>query len=90
VEPGPLILPLLILLSDGMQKVFCVPAKVRIVKIWDPEYNLAADLNVNNALALENTRLIKTYVQIDERVRPLIMIIKHWTKRRLLNDAGKD
>ena len=72
-----------------MEKVVCVQAKVRIVKVWDPEFKLSADLNVNNTLALENTRMIKLYVQLDERVRPLVMIIKHWTKQRLLNDAGK-
>lgn len=64
-------------------------AKVPIVKIWDPEFQVACDMNVNNTLALENTRMIKTYVLIDERVRPLAMIIKHWTKNRILNDAGK-
>jgi hypothetical protein len=72
-----------------MERVVCVPAKVPIVKIWDPEYKLAADLNVNNPAALENTRLIKVYVDIDERVRPLAMVIKFWTKQRILNDAGK-
>ena len=67
----------------------CIPqAKVRIVKVWDPVLKLACDMNVNNTLALENTRLIKTYVQIDERVRQLAMIIKYWTKQRILNDAG--
>jgi DNA polymerase sigma len=71
-----------------MEQVSCIPAKVPIVKIWDPEFKLAADLNVNNTLALENTRMIKTYIQIDDRVRPLAMIIKHWTKQRILNDAG--
>lgn len=75
--------------TDGMERVICVPhAKVPIVKFWDPELQLACDMNVNNTLALENTRMIKTYVEIDERVRPLAMIIKHWTKRRILNDAG--
>lgn len=73
-----------------MEKVVCVSnAKVPIVKIWDPELSLACDMNVNNPLALENTRMIKTYVEIDSRVRPLAMIIKHWTKQRILNDAGK-
>ena len=73
-----------------MQKVVCVPqAKVPIVKIWDPELELACDMNVNNTLALENTRMIRTYVQIDPRVRPLAMIIKHWTRKRILNDAGQ-
>lgn len=72
-----------------MERVVCVStAKVPIVKIWDPELHLACDMNVNNTLALENTRMIKTYVDIDERVRPLAMIIKHWTKMRILNDAG--
>jgi hypothetical protein len=76
-------------IADGMEKVICVStAKVPIVKIWDPELCLACDMNVNNTLALENTRMIKTYVQLDERVRPLAMIIKYWTKRRVVNDAG--
>lgn len=75
--------------TDGMERVVCIPqAKVRIVKVWDPELELACDMNVNNVAALENTRMIRTYIQIDERVRPLAMIIKHWTKQRLLNDAG--
>jgi DNA polymerase sigma len=73
-----------------MKEVICVStAKVPIVKILDPELNIACDMNVNNTLALENTRMIKTYVQIDSRVRPLAMIIKHWTRRRIVNDAGE-
>jgi DNA polymerase sigma len=73
-----------------MIKVICVStAKVPIVKIFDPELQLACDMNVNNTLALENTRMVKTYVEIDLRVRPLAMIIKHWTKQRIVNDAGK-
>ncbi|KAL6718715.1 hypothetical protein ACLMJK_002949 [Lecanora helva] len=77
------------LAEHGMERVVCVPhAKVPIVKFWDPELRLACDMNVNNTLALENTRMIKTYVEIDERVRPLAMIIKRWTKRRILNDAA--
>jgi DNA polymerase sigma len=49
---------------------------------------LACDLNVNNTLALQNSKLIKAYVSIDPRVRPLAMVIKYWTKRRGINDAG--
>ena len=72
-----------------MEKVVCVPnAKVPIVKIWDPELQMACDMNVNNTLALENTRMIKTYVQVDPRVRPLAMVVKYWTKKRIINDAG--
>ncbi|KAI5796305.1 hypothetical protein DFH27DRAFT_526406 [Peziza echinospora] len=74
--------------DNGMDRVVCVPAaKVPIVKIWDPELEIACDMNVNNTVALENTRMIKTYVEIDSRVRPLAMVLKHWAKQRLLNDA---
>ncbi|QIX00836.1 hypothetical protein AMS68_006353 [Peltaster fructicola] len=73
----------------GMERVVCrAAAKVPIVKCWDPVLQLACDVNVNNPLALENTRMIKTYVQLDPRVRPLAKIIKHWTKQRILNDAA--
>lgn len=75
---------------DGMENIECRPnAKVPIVKMWDPELKLACDMNVNNTAALNNTRMMKAYVQIDPRVRPLAMIIKYWTRRRILNDAGK-
>ncbi|EAQ89532.1 hypothetical protein CHGG_06151 [Chaetomium globosum CBS 148.51] len=75
--------------DDGMEKVVCVSsAKVPIVKIWDPELSLACDMNVNNTLALENTRMVRTYVSIDDRVRPLAIIIKYWTRRRIINDAA--
>ncbi|KAI0376206.1 hypothetical protein F5Y04DRAFT_214951 [Hypomontagnella monticulosa] len=78
-----------LLAKHGMERVVCVSsAKVPIVKIWDPELELSCDMNVNNTLALENTRMIKTYVQIDDRVRPLAMIIKYWTRRRIVNDAA--
>ncbi|KAB5559984.1 hypothetical protein GE09DRAFT_1220651 [Coniochaeta sp. 2T2.1] len=78
-----------LLARHGMDKVVCVSqAKVPIVKIWDPELKLACDMNVNNTVALENTRMVRTYVQIDERVRPLAMIIKYWTRRRIVNDAA--
>lgn len=78
-----------LLAAKGMERVVCVSsAKVPIVKVWDPELQMACDLNVNNPIALENTALIRSYVDIDDRVRPLAMIVKHWAKQRILNDAG--
>ncbi|KAM4063798.1 cid1 family poly A polymerase domain-containing protein [Hirsutella rhossiliensis] len=78
-----------LLARRGMEKVVCISAaKVPIVKIWDPELGLACDMNVNNTLALENTRMVRTYVEADPRVRQLAMIIKYWTRRRIVNDAG--
>ncbi|KAK0759514.1 hypothetical protein N5P37_007702 [Trichoderma harzianum] len=78
-----------LLARRGMEKVVCISAaKVPIVKIWDPELGLACDMNVNNTLALENTRMVRTYVEADPRVRMLAMILKHWTRRRIVNDAA--
>ncbi|KAK2058061.1 hypothetical protein LY76DRAFT_73006 [Colletotrichum caudatum] len=78
-----------LLARKGMKKVVCISAaKVPIVKIWDPELGLACDMNVNNTLALENTRMVRTYVEIDPRVRPLAMIVKYWTRQRIVNDAA--
>ncbi|KAF6834258.1 poly(A) RNA polymerase Cid11 [Colletotrichum plurivorum] len=78
-----------LLAKKGMEKVVCISAaKVPIVKIWDPELGLACDMNVNNTLALENTRMVRTYVEIDPRVRPMAMIIKYWTRKRIVNDAA--
>ncbi|KAJ3413993.1 hypothetical protein HDV05_007200 [Chytridiales sp. JEL 0842] len=74
----------------GMREIYTVTkAKVPICKFWDPEYGLNCDINVNNRIALRNTLLIKTYVSLDPRVRPILMTIKHWTKQRVLNDAAK-
>ncbi|KAL0937538.1 poly(A) RNA polymerase Cid11 [Colletotrichum truncatum] len=78
-----------LLAKKGMEKVVCISAaKVPIVKIWDPELGLACDMNVNNTLALENTRMVRTYVEIDPRVRPLAMIVKYWARKRIVNDAA--
>ncbi len=79
-----------LLARNGMERVVCVSsAKVPIVKVWDPDLQVACDMNVNNPIALQNTELIRSYVAIDERFRPLAMIVKYWAKRRILNDAGQ-
>ncbi|KAJ2003093.1 hypothetical protein GGI04_003090 [Coemansia thaxteri] len=80
-------------LSKALRKygmrTYCVPhARVPIVKSWDPELRIASDINVNNTIALHNTRMIQTFVAIDARVRPFVMAIKHWSKCRELNDAA--
>lgn len=45
------------------------------------------DLTVNNLLALVNTKLLRDYAAIDERLVQLVFIVKHWAKRRQVNDA---
>ncbi|KAG0183227.1 hypothetical protein DFQ29_008587 [Apophysomyces sp. BC1021] len=93
--PVPILLPrwaeenLCVDMLSLYESVHTVPrAKVPIVKCVDPLLQLACDMNVNNTLAIYNTQMIKTYIAIDPRVRPLAMIIKHWTKQRALNNAA--
>jgi len=50
---------------------------------------LSCDMNINTQLGIMNSRMVRTYVAIDPRVRPFAMIIKHWARKRVLNDAGK-
>ncbi|TPX35497.1 hypothetical protein SmJEL517_g02175 [Synchytrium microbalum] len=75
---------------NKMQNVYTISkAKVPICKFYDPIFNVNCDVNINNTLALRNTEFIKAYVELDDRVRPLLLVLKHWTKQRDLNDAVK-
>ena len=62
-------------------------ARVPVVKFTMPEGSTKVDVTINNQLPLINTQLIQCYAAIDERLKQLIFIVKHWAKRRLINDA---
>ncbi|KAI8912244.1 hypothetical protein DFJ77DRAFT_511760 [Powellomyces hirtus] len=73
----------------GMLEVFAIAgARVPICKFYDPESKLHCDMNFGNVLGKHNSRLLRTYTQIDPRVRPLIMLVKHWAKNRDVNDSA--
>ncbi|KAI9665121.1 MAG: hypothetical protein M1831_002131 [Alyxoria varia] len=75
--------------DEGMKNVTCVHAKaVPIVKTWDPELEMACDLNVNNHVALKNTEMVKAYMAVSWKIRAFAMIIKHWTSSRIINQAS--
>ncbi|KAH6668660.1 hypothetical protein F5X68DRAFT_176451 [Plectosphaerella plurivora] len=44
------------------------------------------DINFSAHLALQNTTLLRCYARTDPRVRPLVLFIKHWAKRRGINN----
>lgn len=60
-------------------------ATVPICKFVDPETGFRCDINANNVLGIENTRLIGVYADLDKRVRPLITAIKHFVKQKDIN-----
>ncbi|CAI5952658.1 unnamed protein product [Closterium sp. NIES-65] len=62
-------------------------ARVPIVKFMDPASGVACDMCVNNLAAVANSRLLADYGRLDERVRQLAFLVKHWAKRRQINET---
>ncbi|KAG0278423.1 hypothetical protein BGZ95_004036 [Linnemannia exigua] len=60
-------------------------ARVPIVKL-NHVNGIACDIGYQNDLAIWNTRLLRAYCRIDERVRDMVVIIKIWAKRRKINN----
>lgn len=46
---------------------------------------IQCDINFSNTLALHNTLMLKCYSLCDPRVRPVILFVKAWAKRRKIN-----
>ncbi|KAF0719546.1 Aste57867_960 [Aphanomyces stellatus] len=63
-------------------------ARIPIVMFRDVTSTIACDVCVENALALRNTRLLRTYALTDPRVRLLAYLLKHWVKQRNINNAA--
>ena len=77
-----------ILEKYNMTEIYTIQeAKVPICRFVDPETELSCDINVNNTIALQNTLMVQTYASIDERARQLIILIKHYARRRMITDA---
>jgi DNA polymerase sigma len=73
----------------GFTDILSLPrARVPVVKCTAPPAlgGTKVDVTVNNMLALLNTRLLATYVALDPRLAQLSHVIKHWAKRRSVND----
>lgn len=68
--------------APGCKNVSIVQsAKVcTIVKFLHTDSKVNVDLSLNNRLALKNTKLIQTYLQIDQRAKLLIYAIRIWAK----------
>ncbi|KAH9250924.1 hypothetical protein BASA81_011312 [Batrachochytrium salamandrivorans] len=63
-------------------------ARIPIVKFVSVVGGIECDICVNNPLAIRNTLLLRTYASIDPRVGALVSLVKHWSKRRNINDPA--
>lgn len=66
-----------------------IHAKVPILKITDPCYKIEMDISCfrSESGIYEVGELLAKYCEYDPRVRPFLVAIKGWSKRRGLNDA---
>lgn len=48
---------------------------------------IQCDINFENPLAIHNTQLLRCYSLTDPRVRPIVLFVKAWAKRRKVNSA---
>lgn len=76
-------------LSGYIERPQLIKAKVPIVKFRDKVSNVDFDLNVNNVIGLRNTFLLRTYAFIENRVRPLVLVVKKWASFHEINDASR-
>lgn len=48
---------------------------------------MQVDITVNNILAIVNTKLLRDYAAVDDRLLQLVFVVKLWAKRRQVNDS---
>ncbi len=65
-------------------------ARIPILKFHESitELHLECDVCLYNPLAQRNSLLLRIYAQISPRLRQCAYILKHWAKRRGINDAS--
>ncbi|KAB0343958.1 hypothetical protein FD754_020884 [Muntiacus muntjak] len=76
-------------LSSYIERPQLIRAKVPIVKFRDKVSCVEFDLNVNNIVGIRNTFLLRTYAYLENRVRPLVLVIKKWASHHDINDASR-
>ncbi|NXI99959.1 GLD2 polymerase, partial [Psophia crepitans] len=76
-------------LSSYIERPQLIRAKVPIVKFRDKVSCVEFDLNVNNVVGIRNTFLLRAYAYIENRVRPLVLVVKKWASFHDINDASR-
>ncbi|KAG0256651.1 hypothetical protein BG011_004378 [Mortierella polycephala] len=79
-----------VLRRGGMIKVQAISnARVPIVKFVDPNTRINCDINANHVLGIHNSKLIRCYTKIDDRVHPLLYCLKALVKKHKINDSSQ-
>lgn len=65
-----------------------INAKVPIVKFRHKKTDIEGDISLYNTLALQNTDLLRSYAEIDERTKVLGHVVKYFAKICRIGDAS--
>ena len=63
-------------------------ARVPVLNFTHRATSMQFDMCVDHVLPVHNSQLLRTYVLIDPRVRPLMVAIKFWAKRRSVKEPS--
>lgn len=77
-----------LLTGQGYKTEHILTAKVPIVKFENLEDGFKGDISIGNCLALKNSEMLKVYAELDKRVAPLGLFIKHWARINDLNNSA--
>ncbi|XP_046382622.1 speckle targeted PIP5K1A-regulated poly(A) polymerase-like isoform X2 [Ischnura elegans] len=79
-----------IISSGNFRNIVQIPqANVPLLSCVHIHTGLKCDLTFRYPHQVQNTSLIRTFLSIDHRVRPLILLIRHWIKAHRLSGQGK-
>lgn len=78
-----------LILEEFDFRVVLIHAKVPILRCTYVSTGIKMDLNCNNIVGIRNTHLLRCYSQIDDRVSPLIVVVKLWAQSHDINDASR-
>jgi terminal uridylyltransferase len=85
--------------EDGLSEQPEEPTEKHLLKTWTRErkagpldfpsdgVGIQCDINFFNPLGLHNTQLLRCYSLADWRVRPMVLFVKAWAKRRKINSS---
>eukprot|EP01132_Coremiostelium_polycephalum_P005143 gene5143-6403_t len=65
-----------------------VRLKLKVLKMYDPISKVYIDICLNNHIGPLNSKLISMYLDMDNRLPILILIIKYWAKMNDIGDAS--
>ncbi|CAF1026262.1 unnamed protein product [Adineta steineri] len=68
---------------------FVSDTRIPVIRLIHSQSDIEIDISLNNLLALENTRLLKTYTKIDSRVSELGYMLKCLTKTCDIADVSR-